>query len=166
MTANAVYLALLAVLFAGGVYLVLDRSLTRVLLGILLISNGVNVLILTVSGPAGGPPIVGTTPFAQMSDPLPQALILTAIVITLGVASFFLALTYRSWVLDAREDVRDDDEDVRVAAQRQAEDRDSDVYGRDGDDDGGGDGGGGGDDGSGPGLPRTGSSAAGGGAPW
>ncbi|MGJ7442710.1 Na(+)/H(+) antiporter subunit C [Aquipuribacter sp. MA13-6] len=135
MTANAVYLVLVAVLFSTGVYLVLDRSLTRVLLGVLLISNGVNVLILSVSGPAGGPPIVGVTPFEDMSDPLPQALILTAIVITLGVASFFLALTYRSWVLDSREDVVDDDEDVRVALQQRLEDSDSEVYGQVTDDD-------------------------------
>lgn len=132
MSANAVYLVLIAALFSTGVYLVLDRSLTRVLLGVLLISNGVNVLILAVSGPAGGPPIVGETPFEDMSDPLPQALILTAIVITLGVASFFLALTYRSWVLDSREDVLDDDEDVRVATQQRLEDSDSDVYGQEG----------------------------------
>lgn len=129
MTANAVYLVLVAVLFAGGVYLVLDRSLTRVLLGILLISNGVNVLILAVSGPAGGAPIVGVTRSEDMSDPLPQALMLTAIVITLGVAAFFLALMHRSWVLDERDDVVDDDEDVRVATQQRIEDQDSDVYG-------------------------------------
>ncbi len=135
MSANLVYLMLIAALFSTGVYLVLDRSLTRVLLGVLLISNGVNVLILAVSGPAGGAPVVGVTPFEQMSDPLPQALILTAIVITLGVASFFLALTYRSWVLDSREDVLDDDEDVRVATQQRVEDTDSDVYGHDSRDD-------------------------------
>ena len=129
MSANAVYLLLVAVLFSAGVYLVLDRSLTRVLLGVLLISNGVSVLLLSVSGPAGGPAFVGLTPSEQMGDPLPQALILTAIVITLGIASFVLALTYRAWVLASREDVQDDDEDVRVAAQQQLEDRDSDVYG-------------------------------------
>ena len=131
MSGNAVYLALVAVLFTTGVYLLLDRSLTRVLLGVLLVSNGVNVLILSVSGPAGGPPIVGVTATEDMSDPLPQALILTSIVITLGVASFFLALTYRSWALHDGEHVRDDDEDVRVAAQRRAGDSGSDVYGTD-----------------------------------
>lgn len=141
MSANAVYLLLVAVLFSAGVYLVLDRSLTRVLLGVLLISNGINVLVLSVSGPAGGPPLYGTTPVGQMSDPLPQALVLTAIVITLGVASFFLALTYRSWALDEREDVRDDVEDVRLAALR----HDDDARSRSGSDDDGDDPGAGGD---------------------
>jgi multicomponent Na+:H+ antiporter subunit C len=115
VSANVVLLGLVAVLYSTGVFLLLERSLTRVLLGILVMANATNVLILTSGGPAGGPPLVGTTPNDEMSDPLPQAMILTAIVITLGVAAFVLALIYRNWVLDQQEDIEVDPEDVRVA---------------------------------------------------
>jgi multicomponent Na+:H+ antiporter subunit C len=125
MSPNLTYLALVAVLYACGVYLILERSLTRVLLGLLLLGNATNVLILSSGGPAGGPPIVDLTPAEQMSDPLPQAMILTAIVITLGVAAFVLALIHRSWTLDNREDVLDDPEDRRVAASRDAHDQEA-----------------------------------------
>jgi multicomponent Na+:H+ antiporter subunit C len=113
---NFVLLALVAVMYSTGVYLLLERSLTRVLLGVMVMANATNVLILTSGGPAGGPPIVGVTANDDMSDPLPQAMILTAIVITLGVAAFVLALIYRSWVLDQQEDIVLDPEDVRVAS--------------------------------------------------
>lgn len=116
MSANVTLLGLVAVLYSTGVFLLLDRSLTRVLLGILVMANATNVLILTSGGPAGGPPLVGTTPNEDMSDPLPQAMILTAIVITLGVAAFVLALIYRNWVLDQQDDIDLDPEDVRVAS--------------------------------------------------
>lgn len=127
MTPNLVYLGLVAVLSSCGVFLLLERSLTRVLLGILLLGNATNVLILSTSGPAGGAPIVGRTPDAEMSDPLPQALILTAIVITLGVAAFMLALIHRSWVLGEREDVVDDPEDLRVISEHRRLDEESQV---------------------------------------
>ena len=91
MSPNIVLVVVAGVLIAAGVYLLLERSLSRILIGVLLASNGVNVLFLVVSGPAGGAPILGVTPVAEMSDPLPQALILTAIVITFGVAAFVLA---------------------------------------------------------------------------
>lgn len=116
MSPNLVLLGLVAVLYSTGVFLLLERSLTRVLLGVLVMANATNVLILTSGGPAGGPPIVGTTPFEDMSDPLPQAMILTAIVITLGVAAFVLALIYRNWVLEQQEDIALDPEDIRVAS--------------------------------------------------
>lgn len=102
------------VLVATGVYLLLDRTLTHVILGTLLIGNGVNLLILLAGGVAGGAPIIGTTPIGAMSDPLPEAMILTAIVITLGVTAFLLAVAYRSWQLTGDDEVRDDLEDDRV----------------------------------------------------
>jgi multicomponent Na+:H+ antiporter subunit C len=104
-------------LYAAGIYLLLDRSLTRILLGFLLLGNATNVLLLSSSGPAGRAPIVGVTPAEDMSDPLPQALVLTAIVITFGIAAFFLALIYRSWRLVRQEAVGVDEEDRRVAAR-------------------------------------------------
>jgi multicomponent Na+:H+ antiporter subunit C len=110
-------------LYAAGVYLLLDRSLTRVLLGFLLLGNATNVLLLSTGGYAGLAPIIGVSAVEDMSDPLPQALILTAIVITFGVASFVLALIYRSWRLVRQEVVGVDEEDRRVA-RREAMDAD------------------------------------------
>jgi len=124
---NLVLLVVIATLFAGGVYLLLERSLSRVLIGIILISNGANLFMLVVSGPPGGAPIVGLTPEDQMSDPLPQAMVLTAIVITLGMAAFVLAMAYRSWQLNRHDEVQDDLEDrrlARIAASNQVVDSD------------------------------------------
>ncbi|XTZ15125.1 Na(+)/H(+) antiporter subunit C [Micromonospora echinospora] len=104
---------IVGVLVAAGVTLLLERNLTRILLGVILFSNGVNVLIL-LSGPAEEAPLAGTTPADQMSDPLPQAMILTAIVITLGLSAFLLAVAYRSWLLTAHDEVRDDPEDRQI----------------------------------------------------
>jgi multicomponent Na+:H+ antiporter subunit C len=125
MNVNLSYLLVVATLYATGIFLLLERSLTRVLLGILLMSNATNVLILAAGGPAGGPPLVGTTPFAEMSDPLPQAMILTAIVITLGVAAFFLAMIHRSWMLNSGDDVLNDPEDMRIAREQERIDAES-----------------------------------------
>ncbi|WP_240646035.1 Na(+)/H(+) antiporter subunit C [Georgenia sp. SYP-B2076] len=114
--APAVTLVLLvAVLVGTGVYLILERSLSRVIIGTALISNGVNVLMLIAGGRAGGPPILGETAPADMSDPLPQAMVLTAIVITLGMTAFLLAMAYRSWQLNGHDEVQDDLEDRRIA---------------------------------------------------
>jgi len=115
MTPNLTYVVVVGVLFAAGVTLLLERSLTRVLMGVIMLGNGVNLLILA-GGRAGGPPIVGTTPQDRMSDPLPQAMILTAIVITLGMTAFLLALAYRSWLLVGHDEVQDDVEDRRIVA--------------------------------------------------
>ena len=120
---------LIGVLFAAGVALLLERSLTRVVMGVVLLGNGANLLILT-TGRAGGAPIVGTTPQDQMSDPLPHAMILTAIVITFGMTAFLLAMAYRSWYLTGHDEVQDDVEDRRI--MRQAEqDRDRSEVGED-----------------------------------
>jgi multicomponent Na+:H+ antiporter subunit C len=108
-------LALVAgALVTAGVYLVLERSLTRILIGVLLASNGVNVLFLVASGAAGGAPITGVTDPQDMSDPLPQAFVLTAIVITLAVTAFLLALAYRSFQIAGDDEVSDDVEDAVI----------------------------------------------------
>lgn len=129
--------AIVLVLTAGalvgcGVYLLLERSLSRVVVGLILIGNGVNILYLIAGGRAGGPPLVGTTPTEEMADPLPQAMVLTAIVITLGLSAFVLAMAYRSWQLNGHDEVQDDLEDRRVARRAAAdqaafEDTDTDV---------------------------------------
>lgn len=114
MSSNAVLVVVVAALFAAGVYLLLERSLIRIVIGILLVSNGVNAMFLVASGGAGRAPIAGTVDPENMSDPLPQALVLTAIVITLGVTAFLMAMAYRAWQLHDNDDVQDDVEDALV----------------------------------------------------
>lgn len=115
MSPNLTLVVVIGVLFTAGVYLLLERSLSRVLVGIILIGNGANLLFLVAGGAAGGAPIVGQTPTEEMSDPLPQAMVLTAIVITLGMTAFLLAMAYRSWQLHRHDEVQDDVEDRRIA---------------------------------------------------
>ena len=129
MTANLGMLMVAGALAACGVYLLLERSITKMLLGLLLFGNGVNILLLTVGGPPGNPPIVGrnTSIHETMADPLAQGVILTAIVITMGIAAFVLALAYRSYTLNTRDDVENDPEDTKVSKRRsmaEAPDRD------------------------------------------
>ncbi|MEU8332995.1 Na(+)/H(+) antiporter subunit C [Micromonospora sp. NPDC048839] len=102
-----------AVLVGCGVILLLERTLTRILLGVILLGNGVNLLIL-LGGRPGGAPIVGTGADERMSDPLPQAMVLTAIVITFGFTAFLLAVAYRSWYLTGDDEVPDDLEDRQI----------------------------------------------------
>ena len=115
MSPSIVLVLVVVALVTAGVYLLLERSLTRIIIGLVLLGNGVNVLFLVAGGAAGGAPIVGTTPTRQMSDPLPQAMVLTAIVITLGMTAFLLAMAYRSWQLNRHDEVQDDLEDRRIA---------------------------------------------------
>jgi multicomponent Na+:H+ antiporter subunit C len=110
---NLLLVIVVGVLLAAGVTLLLERNLTRVILGFTMLGNGVNLLIL-LGGGYGGPPIVGVTPEPAMSDPLTQAMILTAIVITLGMTAFLLAMAYRSWLLTGHDNVQDDVEDRRI----------------------------------------------------
>ncbi|GAB2933156.1 Na(+)/H(+) antiporter subunit C [Rhodococcus aerolatus] len=126
MSANLGLLAVVAVLYACGVYLLLERSLTRLLLGVLLLGNATNLLLLTSGGSGGGPPIVGRSGDGPVADPLVQALILTAIVITMGLTAFFLALTYRAFVNSRAEEVQDDPEAAAVARRTGADAPDRD----------------------------------------
>ncbi|PZG18635.1 Na(+)/H(+) antiporter subunit C [Micromonospora craterilacus] len=134
MTPNLTYVIVVGVLVAAGVTLLLERSLTRVLMGVILLGNGANLLLLT-GGRAGGAPIVGNTPQEEMSDPLPQAMILTAIVITLGMTAFLLALAYRSWHLNGHDEVQDDVEDRRIMALAERDEGPDGADSGDGDDD-------------------------------
>src|ERR671928_1395760 len=116
MTPTVVLPVIIGGLYAAGVYLLLDRSLTRVLVGFLLLGNATNLLLLSTGGPSGLAPILGYAEPGEMSDPLPQALILTAIVITFGISAFLLAMIHRSWRLARNEAIGTDEEDRRVAA--------------------------------------------------
>lgn len=113
MSTNWVLIVAIVVLVACGTTLVLERSLTRILVGFVMLGNGVNLVFLVASGPAGSAPIIGSSD-KPMTDPLPQAMVLTAIVITLGVTAFGLALAYRAWQLTGHDDVQDDVEDDLV----------------------------------------------------
>ena len=118
MTVNLTLLVIMGVLFSVGVYLLLERSLTRVLLGIMLLTNGANLLILHTSGTPGIAPLYDAARDpSEYSDPLPQALVLTAIVIGFAITAFLLGMIYRSWVLSHRDEITDDAEDRRVAVQ-------------------------------------------------
>jgi multicomponent Na+:H+ antiporter subunit C len=90
----------IGVIFAAGTYLILARSLVRVVFGTVLLTHGVLLMLLTMShqltpGERGLPAVLfGDGPFA---DPLPQALILTAIVIGFAVTAFVIVLAYRTY---------------------------------------------------------------------
>ena len=100
-------------LFAAGTYLILQRMLSRIIVGLGLIAHGANLLLLGSGGSPGEPPIVGRAQPSAMSDPLEQALVLTAIVIT-----FLLTLAFRSWTEQGSDEVEDDTEDRRIAVGR------------------------------------------------
>lgn len=100
MSASLTLVILMAVMYGAGVYVMLERSLTRVLIGFLLVGNATNLLIFIMSGRPGSSPIVTGTPLDDsMVDPMPQVLMLTAIVINFGITALLLALIYRSWWL-------------------------------------------------------------------
>jgi len=86
-----------AVLFAVAIFLLLSRNVQRMAFGLIILGNGVNLLVLTAAGlPEGAiPPLLDGTPGTH-NDPLPQAFILTAIVIGLGTAAFLLAMAARA----------------------------------------------------------------------
>jgi multicomponent Na+:H+ antiporter subunit C len=114
VTINLLMAVTIAVLYAVGFYLLLSRSLMRVLIGVVVLGHGSNLLLQVVGGPPGSPPVVGQAPLEAFADPLPQALALTAIVITFALTTFLLALGYRSFVLVGHDEVQDDLEDRRI----------------------------------------------------
>ncbi|MCV7745703.1 NADH-quinone oxidoreductase subunit K [Micrococcus luteus] len=118
MTVDLALLLAMGVMFAGGIYLVLERSLTRILLGIMLINNGAIMLLFLASGGVGLAPLFvrGRDPH-EYADTLPQALILTAIVIGFAVTAFLTAMIYRSWLISREDEVEVDAEDVKIASQ-------------------------------------------------
>jgi multicomponent Na+:H+ antiporter subunit C len=119
---SIVLAATAALLFTAGTYLLLQRTLTRVILGIVLLGHGTVLLLQVAGGRAGDPPIVGPdTAGASVVDPLPHALALTAIVITFGITAFLLALAYRSWALTQNDQVQDDLEDRLIARRVEAD---------------------------------------------
>ncbi|WP_040161846.1 Na(+)/H(+) antiporter subunit C [Mobilicoccus massiliensis] len=121
MTANITLSLLIGVLFGCGINLIMARGIVRAFLGVMLVSNGINLLFL-VAGSSGVAPIFGAAPESQMSDPLPQAMTLTAIVITLALTGFVLALAHRAWQVRQSDFIADDPEDARIQARAAADD--------------------------------------------
>ena len=119
MEANLFLLIGSGVLIACGVYMMLDRALTRMILGVLLLGNGANLLILQAGGEAGSPPILGRTSETAdgMADPLAQAMILTAIVISMALAGFMLSLMYRQYRYPTDDVIERDEEDHAIATR-------------------------------------------------
>ena len=103
-----------AALFGIGTYLLLQRKLSRIIIGLGLLTHGANILLIT-AGRRGAPPLIGSGDGRDFADPLPQALALTAIVITFGVTTLLLALAYRSWLLTDDDEVEDDVGDRAIA---------------------------------------------------
>lgn len=105
------------ILYAAGVFLVLRRSLARIVIGLAILTNATNLLIFAAAGiERGAPPLVpvgADAPESPFADPLPQALILTAIVIGFGVLAFAMVLMYRGF-----REVGNDDPDAMVSTDR------------------------------------------------
>ncbi len=99
---------LVGVLSAVGVYMLLRRSVLKLVLGIIFLSNAVNLTIFIAAGLVKGKPAFVTETLAnpdEMADPIPQALILTAIVIGFGLVAFTLALKYKYFSLSDTDDL-------------------------------------------------------------
>ncbi len=95
-------------LYAAALFLMLRRGLAQLIIGLAILSNAANLLIFTASGVSrGGAPLVPSgedAVAAGTADPVPQALILTAIVIGFGILAFFIVLAYRTYVATGTDD--------------------------------------------------------------
>ncbi len=116
---------LVGAMAAGSIYLILDRNLIRFIFGLVLLGNAVNLLIFTVGRLSSSrPPLIpegGTVPVTPVANALPQALILTAIVIGFALLAFVFVLFYRAYQEVGTVDteamrVAEPDESQRVAA--------------------------------------------------
>jgi multicomponent Na+:H+ antiporter subunit C len=110
-------------LVAVGTYLVTARSLSRIVLGFSMLGHATVLGLLVAGGRAGDAPLADTTTPDESANPLPQALALTAIVISFGLTLFLLGLARRQRVLSGDDLVEDDLEDRRVARAVEDEDR-------------------------------------------
>jgi len=102
-----IFAIMIGTLYATGVYMILRRSLVRMILGVVLIGQAANVLIFTAAGlRRAAPPFIhdGDTLPLSAADALPQALILTAIVIGFGVLAFTLILVRTAYTVAGKED--------------------------------------------------------------
>lgn len=109
-------------LTAVGLYLMTGRPLSRIVLGYALLGHAAVVALLIAGGSAGRSPIAGRVAPEAMANPLPQAIALTAIVISFGLTLFLLSLARRQQTLSGDDLVEDDLEDRRIAASQGAPD--------------------------------------------
>jgi multicomponent Na+:H+ antiporter subunit C len=97
------------VLYASGIYMILRRSMVKLILGIILLGNGVNLLIFLLGRiTKGEPPIIDSADKVLegvYADPIPQALILTAIVISFGLQAFAIILVKRTYKVLKTDDL-------------------------------------------------------------
>ena len=96
------------VLFTAGVYMMLRRSIVKFIIGLIFMSNATNLLVFLSAGVVPGNPAFVNVPGSStktLADPLPQALVLTAIVIGLGIVVFTLALKYKFFELTGTDDL-------------------------------------------------------------
>lgn len=108
MTVDVSLAIAVGVLFGVGVYLMMSRNMIRIMLGFLIVGHGTNLLLLT-AGVWGEAPILGDDVDPDtLADPLPQAFILTSIVITLAVACFMLAMVYRGYLHTRDAEISDE----------------------------------------------------------
>ena len=102
---------IVGLLFASAVYMLLQRSLGQLIIGLALLWNAANLFIFVASGLGNGTaPIIDPATNATgegAADPVPQALILTAIVIGFGVLAFFITLAYRVYRITGTDDLDD-----------------------------------------------------------
>ena len=122
---SATSIAVVAALAAIGTYLVTSRLLSRIVLGFAMLGHAAVVALITAGGPAGEPPLADRATGDETSNPLPQALALTAIVISFGLTLFLLALSRRQQELTGDDLVEDDIEDRRIAQGRSPDDREA-----------------------------------------
>jgi multicomponent Na+:H+ antiporter subunit C len=107
----------ISVVFASGTFLLLQRDATRVVVGIILVSNSAVLFIIAAGLTRGVPPIYPLEDSASVSDPLVQAMALTALVIGFGVAALLLAMVYRLYTSHRTVDL----EEIADVEMRQAE---------------------------------------------
>ena len=107
----------IAVLVAGGVYMILQRGMVRIVFGMGLVSHATNLLILATGiGAWRSEPFAERTPLSDAADPLPQAFVLTAIVITMATTAFMLTLAALGRSDDTRT-VEDPEEESPLATR-------------------------------------------------
>nr|MBS0036795.1 Na+/H+ antiporter subunit C [Saprospiraceae bacterium] len=100
---------LIGFMYAAGIYLILRRSLVKLIVGLIILGNAVNLLLFLLGGiTKGQPPVIGDAEkllAGVYADPLPQALILTAIVISFGLQAFAMVLLQREYIQGGVEDL-------------------------------------------------------------
>lgn len=112
-----------AILFGSGSFLLLKHDLIRVAIGMVLISNAANLFIMAAGLSRGQEPIYPVDRDETITDPLVQAMTLTAIVISFGVAALLLALVYRVYTSHLSLDI----EELADAEERDETARELDV---------------------------------------